>query len=246
MDLIPAIDLLAGNAVRLVKGDYQRQAAFLADPAETVAGWVRAGVGHLHLVDLDGARDGRPQNLEQAIHLMAAARTEGQVTVEFGGGLRSPADLEAVLDSGIDLAVLGTAAIEDPELLDAATARWPGQIGVSLDVRGEKIAVDGWRREGLGSPLTVASSLASSQIAQLIVTDTRRDGTGIGVDPHFLHAFRAAVPSLRLVAAGGIGRVSDLHLVAAAGLDGAVVGLALYDGSLTIEDGLTAVRQPVG
>ncbi len=233
VDLIPAIDLLDGIAVRLVQGDFARRAASVADPAPVVAGWVRAGVRRLHLVDLDGARAGRPVHLDLASRLAATAREVAtHVRIEMGGGLRRLADVGAALDAGMDVAVLGTAAIEDPELLEAAVGRWPDRIAVSIDVRGETVALDGWTRSAAADPVELAVQLSNAGVAQLIVTDVQRDGTRRGPNRELLARIRAAVPGTRLVAAGGIGSATDLRQLAALGVDGAVVGLALVDGSL--------------
>lgn len=248
MELIPAIDLLGGTAVRLVQGDYARRAATVGDPEATVREWVRAGVGWLHLVDLDGAREGRPMNLAAATHLAAAARDEGaDVRVELGGGLRRLADVQGALGAGIDVAVLGTAAIEEPAFAQAAAERWPGRVAVSIDVRDDRVALAGWTRADPGDPAALAKSLARAGIGHFIVTDTRRDGTRGGPNLELLGAVRAAVPGARLVAAGGVGSADDLRALARARVDGAVVGLALVDGSLAIEDALRAAgTRPAG
>ena len=244
MDLIPAVDLLDGIAVRLVQGDFARRAATVDDPTPVIAEWVRAGVRRLHLVDLEGARSGRPAHLELASRLAAGAHEAASgVRVQMGGGLRRLDDIEAALDAGIDVAVLSTAAIEDPELLQAAVGRWPGRIAVSIDVRGETVALDGWTRAAAADPARLATELSGAGVAQLIVTDVQRDGTRRGPNRELLSRIRTAVPRTRLVAAGGIGSTTDLRQLAALGVDGAVVGLALVDGSLGIAEALSAAGQ---
>jgi phosphoribosylformimino-5-aminoimidazole carboxamide ribotide isomerase len=246
VDLIPAVDLLDGMAVRLVQGDFARRAATVADPAPIVAEWVRAGVRRLHLVDLAGARDGRPVHLELAARLSAAAHGAAPgVQVELGGGLRRLEEIEAAFDAGIDLAVLGTAAVEGRELLEAAVARWPDRIAVSIDVRGDQVAVAGWTRGAAADPVQLAREVGGAGLAHVIVTDVQRDGTRRGPNRELLARIRAAVPGTRLVAAGGIATTGDLRELAALRMDGAVVGLALIDGSLTIGDALVAAGQPV-
>jgi phosphoribosylformimino-5-aminoimidazole carboxamide ribotide isomerase len=241
VDLIPAIDLLGGQAVRLVQGDYARRAADVADPESVVRSWVDAGVRHLHLVDLDGARSGRPVNLAVAARLATVAREVGAVRVELGGGLRRLEDVEVAFGAGIDLAILGTAAIENPDLLAQAVARWPGRIAASVDVREASIALDGWTRTSDADAISLAQRLAEAGASQIIVTDTRRDGTGAGPNLELLDRMRAAVPDVRLVAAGGIGSADALRTLATRGIDGAIVGLALVDGSLSVADALEAV-----
>lgn len=241
MDLIPAIDLLDGTAVRLVQGDYARRAASVTDPDEVVRGWVRAGVRWLHLVDLGGARAGRPTELPAARRLAGVARSASpDVRIELGGGLRTLADVASALEV-VDVAILGTAAVEDPAFLAAAVDRWPGRIGVSVDVRGGRVALDGWTREASADLVVLASELAHAGVNEYVVTDISRDGTRRGPNLELLARMRDALPNARLVSAGGIGSVDDLQALAAAGIDGAIVGLALVDGSLLIADALAAV-----
>ncbi len=244
MDLIGAIDLLDGGAVRLVQGDYARVATSVTDPEATVRGWITAGLRHLHMVDLDGARAGRPVNLERAAAIAGAARAETRepVTIELGGGLRALTDVEAAITSGTDLAILGTAAIADPTFLAAACARWPGRLAVSIDVRGDRIALDGWTRDVAADTVDLARVLLGAGARQLIVTDTTRDGTGGGPNLSLLAELRAALPGARLVAAGGVSSADDLRALADIGVDGAIVGLALVDGSLPVGEALDAVR----
>lgn len=241
MELTPAIDMLDGIAVRLVQGDYGRRAASLHDPAPVVREWVRAGVRCLHLVDLGGAREGRPLHLGLARTLASVARESADgVRVELGGGLRRIEDVRAALDTGVDVAILGTAAIEDPGFLAESVARWPGRVAVSIDMRGDRIAFDGWTRERDADPVHLAGELERGGAAHVIVTDVRRDGTRSGPNLELLARMREALPATRLVAAGGIGTVEHLRQLVALGVDGAVVGLALVDGSLRLDDALAA------
>ena len=242
MDLIPAIDLLDGRAIRLVQGDYARRAGLVEEPAVTVAGWVRAGVRWLHIVDLGGARAGRPVHLELAGTLVKAARAvEAEVRVELGGGLRTLDDVGRAFDAGVDLVVLGTAAIENRGFLPACAERWPGRIAVSIDARGERVAIDGWTRSSDVDVSRLAAEMASSGAARIIVTDVERDGTRSGPNRELLGRIRQAIPTTAKVAAGGIGTADDLRGLSALGIDGAIVGLALIDGSLSITDALDAV-----
>lgn len=243
MDLIPAIDLLDGVAVRLVQGDYDRRVAEHDDVEPMVRSWVARGVRWLHLVDLEGARSGYPVHLELAAHLGRTARdVDGEVRTELGGGIRTEADVAAALAEGIDVAILGTAAVEDPMLVERCASRWPGRVAVSLDLRDGRAALDGWLRTDAADPIGLARRFVAAGAAHLIVTDVTRDGTKSGPNLALLETLRTAVPDARLVAAGGIGSAGDLRALAAAGMDGAVVGLALIDGSLEIDSALAAAR----
>lgn len=241
MDVIPAVDLLGGEAVRLVQGDYARRAGTHADPAASVRAWAAAGIRWLHLVDLDGARSGSSANVDRALQLAAAGREVApDLRVQLGGGLRTTDAVARVLDGGVDVAVLSTAALTNGALLDELTARWPGRIAVSIDVRGSAVAVDGWTRAVEGQPDVVAAGLVTRGVATLIVTDVQRDGTRRGPNLDLVSRIRAIAPTARLLAAGGIATTDQLRALSEAGVDGAIVGLALLDGSLPLADALAA------
>jgi phosphoribosylformimino-5-aminoimidazole carboxamide ribotide isomerase len=232
MELICAIDLLDGGAVRLVQGDYDRRVPADADAASLARRFVRAGCRRLHVIDLAGARAGRPTELEGLSSVVAAARAEApDVVVEAGGGLRTRADVEAVLALA-DMAILGTAAIERPGFVRSCAEAAPGRIAASLDLQGGRPALDGWTRAGTDEPLAVGARLLSEGASRLIVTETSRDGTLGGPDLEVLGALRIAFPEATLVAAGGVASLEDLRALDAIGIDGAVVGLALLTGSV--------------
>jgi len=232
MELICAIDLLGGGAVRLVQGDYARRISAETDAPALASRFVGSGCRRLHVVDLAGARDGRPAQLPLLAAIAAAARAaSAEVTVEAAGGLRSQADVDAVLALA-DAAVLGTAAIERPGFLQAAAGRHPGRVIGSLDLRDGRPALDGWLRESTGDPTELARRLLAEGATRLIVTDTRRDGTLSGPNLELLGVLRATLPGATLVAAGGIGSLDDLRALDRIGVDGAIVGLALLTGAI--------------
>jgi phosphoribosylformimino-5-aminoimidazole carboxamide ribotide isomerase len=232
VELICAIDLLDGGAVRLVQGDYDRRISAEHDPVELAQQFVAAGCRRLHVVDLAGARAGRPMQLDLIGRIVAAARDEVPATVvEAGGGLRSAADVSALLDRA-DEALLGTAAIERPEFLRDCASAHPGRIAVSLDVRDGRPALDGWLRTGEPDVVALAQRLYDDGATRIIVTDTTRDGTLAGPNLELLSRLRGALPDAILVAAGGIGSIDDLRAVSDVGCDGAVVGLALLTGAI--------------
>ena len=232
MELICAIDLLDGGAVRLVQGDYDRRVTADAGPADLARRFVAAGCRRLHVVDLAGARAGRPMQLELLGDIAAAARAAApDVVVEAGGGLRCAADVDALLDRA-DEALLGTAAIENAAFLRSCVKAHPGRIAVSLDLRGARAALDGWLRTGAVDAVALARRLLADGASRLIVTDTARDGTLAGPNLELLSRLRAALPGAVLVAAGGIGSIDDLRAISEVGCDGAVVGLALLTGGI--------------
>jgi phosphoribosylformimino-5-aminoimidazole carboxamide ribotide isomerase len=241
MELICAIDLLDGGAVRLVQGDYGRRIDARAGALELARRFVAAGCRRLHLVDLSGARAGHPTQLELIGAVVAGARAAApDVRVEAGGGLRTAADVDALL-AVADEALLGTAALERPGFVRECADRHPGRIGVSLDLRDGRPALDGWLRTGRADPIPLARQLVEAGADRLVVTDTARDGTLTGPNLELLAELRAALPSTTLVAAGGIGSLDDLRALAAIGCDGAVVGLALLNGVIDPAEALAVL-----
>lgn len=243
MDLIAAIDLLGDGARRLRRGDFE-DATEATDAVALVRAWVAAGARRLHVVDLDGARRGEPVALELLTDVVTAARLTGGigVQVQAGGGLRTEEAVASVLARGVDQAILGTAAVERRGFLAGCAARWPGRIVASIDVREGRVAVAGWLREADNSPLEAARRLVDEGAAALIITDVHRDGTLDGPNLEMLAEWRAALPEVRLIAAGGIGSADDVRRVRDLGLDGVIAGMALLSGALRIQDALTAAE----
>jgi phosphoribosylformimino-5-aminoimidazole carboxamide ribotide isomerase len=241
MELICAIDLLAGSAVRLVQGDYDRRIVADATAADLAHRFTLAGCRRLHVVDLEGARAGAPRELALAGTVVRAARAVSpDVVVELGGGLRTAGDVDAAL-AVVDEALLGTAAIEDPEFLRVVAARHPGRIGVSVDLRDGRPALDGWSRTADLDVSGLVGELLEAGASRLTITETSRDGTLAGPGLETLSRLRAAFPAATLVAAGGIGSLDDLRALEAIGVDGAVVGLALLTGSVDPREAVEAL-----
>jgi phosphoribosylformimino-5-aminoimidazole carboxamide ribotide isomerase len=238
MELYPAIDMLGGKAVRLVKGDFDAQTVYDEDPFSAASEWVQQGARRLHVVDLDGARNGQPVNLS---HLRRIA--ELGVPVQFGGGLRTIEAIEQSIEAGAERAILGTAAFTDRELLERALERWPGRVLVSLDVRGGRIATQGWTETVEGSLREVVGLLAKHGARDLVYTDVDRDGMLEGPDlervGRVAHDARGSV-----IYSGGIGALADLEGLAAlaeSALEGVIVGKALYERRFTVEQALAAL-----
>jgi phosphoribosylformimino-5-aminoimidazole carboxamide ribotide isomerase len=234
--LYPAIDMLGGKAVRLVKGDFEAKKVYDEDPLSAAEGWVAQGARYLHVVDLDGAREGAPANIE---HLRRIAN-QLDVPVQFGGGLRSPASIEAVLEAGAGRVILGTAAFTDPNLLEQALERWPGQVLVSVDLRGGRVATDGWTETIEGGSEEVIARLAQRGARELVYTNVDRDGMLEGPDLEEVGRVAAAVPG-QFVYSGGIGALADLEGLVALrvpSLAGVIVGKALYEKRFTVAEAL--------
>lgn len=236
MKLYPAIDMLGGKAVRLAKGDFEAKKVYDEDPLSAAEGWVAQGARHLHVVDLDGAREGAPANIG---HLRRIAE-ELDVPIQFGGGLRSLSAIERVLEAGAERVILGTAAFTDPSLLDQALARWPGHVLVSVDVRGGRVATDGWTETIEGGSEDLIARLAQRGARELVYTNVDRDGMLEGPDLEEVGRVAATVPG-QFVYSGGIGALADLEgllALRAPSLAGVIVGKALYEKRFTVAEAL--------
>jgi phosphoribosylformimino-5-aminoimidazole carboxamide ribotide isomerase len=240
MRLYPAIDMLGGKAVRLVKGDFEEKKVYDEDPFSAASGWVRDGARFLHVVDLDGARAGAPANVE---HLRRIAGELG-VPVQFGGGLRSLTAIEEVLEAGAQRAILGTAAFTDANLLEKALIEWPGKVLVSVDVRGGRVATKGWTQTIDGGSQELIARLGERGASELVYTNVDRDGMLEGPDLKEV-ARVAAVVSGSFVYSGGIGALADLEGLAgldAPSLEGVIVGKALYERRFSVADALLVLN----
>jgi phosphoribosylformimino-5-aminoimidazole carboxamide ribotide isomerase len=236
--LYPAIDIRGGRCVRLIEGDFTRETAFDADPADAARRWADAGAAWLHVVDLDGAKSGVPANRDAVARIRAAV----QIPIQLGGGLRSARDLEAAFDLGIERAILGTGALRDPGLVRDAVARWGAAIAVALDARDGRLATDGWLEQTEASAVDVARALAATGVRHFVVTDISRDGTLTGPNLDGLREVVEAVDAA-VIASGGMSSLADLEATAASGVAGAIIGRALYDGRIDLREALDLVEQ---
>ena len=237
MILYPAIDIRRGRCVRLIEGDFNRETAYDSDPSVAARRWVEAGAQWLHVVDLDGAVEGQPINSEAIANIRAAV----DVPIQVGGGLRSLTDLDDTFRAGINRAILGTVALRDPELVISAVARWGDHIAVALDARDGRLATDGWLGQSDARAIDVAERLARANVGHFIFTDIRRDGTMSGPNLESLGELIERVDA-EVIASGGIASLEDLQAVASIGATGAVVGRALYDGSIDLEEAVDLFR----
>jgi phosphoribosylformimino-5-aminoimidazole carboxamide ribotide isomerase len=241
--LIPAIDIRGGRAVRLVQGDYERELDFDTDPVEAARRWVAAGARWLHVVDLDGAREGSPQNLSCVERIVQAV----SVPVELGGGLRDSVAVGAAIDAGVDRVVLGTAALTNPELVNALIeVHGSERVMVSVDARDGEVAHSGWRERGGTSPADLGREMTGRGVRGFVYTPIEVDGMLSGPS---LAGFRELAEAVvedgaEIVYSGGIGSTEDLAELARQqlpGLGGAIVGRALYEGRFTVAEGQAAL-----
>jgi phosphoribosylformimino-5-aminoimidazole carboxamide ribotide isomerase len=233
-ELIPAIDLLGGKCVRLTQGDYAAATEYDADPAGVAARFAAHGIARLHVVDLDGAKRGEPVNTGAVREILATAKG---VPVELGGGIRTLAGIETWLGLGVERAILGTAALRDPGLVRDAAKRFPGRIGVGIDARGGKVAVQGWLETSETDALALARRFEDAGVAALVYTDIARDGTGAGVNLAETVALARAV-AIPVIASGGVGSLDDVRAARASGVAGLIVGRALYTGAVDLRAAL--------
>jgi phosphoribosylformimino-5-aminoimidazole carboxamide ribotide isomerase len=239
MDVIPAIDLLEGQCVRLYQGDYQQAQTFDENPVEVARQWAEQGATRLHLVDLDGAKAGSPVNLP----VIEAIVRSIDIPVEVGGGLRNRESVANLLKTGVRWAILGTIAVEQPDLVQQLCQEFPGQIIVGIDARNGKVATRGWLETSAVEATELAQQMATAGVAAIIYTDIHRDGTLQGPN---LEALRELVNTVDVpvIASGGMSSVTDLLSLLAlepAGVTGAIVGRALYTGDISLKEALRAV-----
>ena len=244
MNLYPAIDILDGNAVRLVKGDFDAKKVYDEDPLEAARGWTEAGASYLHVVDLDGAKTGAPVNLE---HLRRIAKLG--VPVQYGGGLRSIDALEDALRAGAERVILGTAAFTKPGLLESALKKYrPEHVVVSVDVRGGKVVIEGWTKTADISVREVFARLIERGVQELAYTNVDRDGMLEGPNLEDLVWVAKAAEHGHLIYSGGIGELKDLEHLAKLrtehvldSLIGVIVGKALYERRFTVAEAQAAL-----
>lgn len=226
-EVIPCIDIQRGRAVRLLEGRAEDETVYFEDPLEAAHKWAEGGATWLHLVDLDAAF-GHGDNREVIDRLAGNL----DCRLEVGGGVRDLASAEALLDS-VERIIIGTAAITEPEFLDILLARYePHRIAVSIDARDGLVAVRGWTETSTLSARELARRVSEQGVTHIIYTDIARDGTLLGVDPEPVSLMRSACPHT-LVAGGGVASDADLELYESLGLNGAIVGKALYEGRIT-------------
>ncbi len=242
MILYPAIDLKEGRCVRLLRGDMDKATVFNDDPADQAGRFVRDGFAWLHVVDLDGAIEGRTVNREAVSAILESV----DIPVQLGGGVRTRAQIETWLEAGVSRVILGTVAVREPELVRQAAASFPEQIAVAVDMRAGRVAVHGWVETSDLSAIDLARRFEDAGVAALIVTDIDRDGALEGVNVEAVGAVADAV-SIPVIASGGVASVKDIEALKArpgTPIAGAVLGRSLYAGTILPEAALTAARRP--
>jgi len=238
MLIIPAIDLKDGRCVRLVQGDMDQETVFYENPPEAARHWVAQGARLLHLVDLNGAVQGRPVHRQEVIDICAGL----DIPVELGGGLRSLESVEEAMETGVERVVLGTAAYEDRDFLRSACRKWPGNIVVGIDARMGRVALRGWKEETSMDAVELAIRCEEDGASRIIYTDITRDGTQSGVNIEETRRLAQAV-RIPVIASGGVASLDDIRSLKdleGDGVEGVIVGRALYSGSFTLRDAIAS------
>ena len=238
MILYPAIDLKDGQCVRVLHGDLATATVFNTSPAAQARAWVDAGFSWLHVVDLNGAVEGKAANAAAVQEILQAS----SIPVQLGGGILSTEDIAAWIEAGVSRVILGTVAVRDPEIVRVAARTWPEQIAVSVDVRGGKVAVQGWTEDSDLDAVTVARRFEDVGVAALIITDIDRDGALLGFNVDVFGRIADAL-DIPVIAAGGLASVKDIEALKArpgTPIAGAVLGRALYTGAIGAAEALAA------
>ena len=240
MIIFPAIDIRGGKCVRLYKGDFAQETVF-GEPAEMAKKWQAQGAQYLHLVDLDGARAGRSENLATIKAILEVVA----IPVELGGGIRTMANIEQVIKLGVQRVILGSVAVRDPELVAAACQKYGERIVVGIDAKDGIVAVDGWGVSGDVDVITLAKKMKSAGVRTIIYTDISRDGTLSGVNVEAT-AKLARESGVRVVASGGVRSAADIRALKPYeqdGIEGVIVGKSIYMGTLNLPEALAIAAE---
>jgi len=241
MHIWPAIDLRDGKCVRLVQGDYDRETVFGDDPAAMAVRWVDEGAERLHLVDLDGARDGTPRNLDAIQGVLASV----DVPCQLGGGIRDEEAIATLLEAGLAQLVVGTSALRDPAWFRRMCEQFPERLALGLDARDGLVATSGWTETSATPAAQLARQFSGAPLAAVVYTDIARDGMLQGVNLEEVARMQEVVDA-PLIASGGVTTIDDVSRLTELGVAGCIVGRALYEESLSLPDLLAAARAAAG
>ena len=235
MQIWPAIDVRGGKCVRLRQGDYSQETVYDEDPAQAAARWAQQGAEQLHLVDLDGARDGRSVNREAVRSILQQV----SIPCELGGGIRDEAAIETWLQDGLQRLVVGTQAIKHPDWFRSMCRKYPDRLALGIDARDGRVAVEGWLETSDMAATALAQQFDDEPIAAIIYTDIARDGMLDGPNLEGMAEMKQAVTT-PVIASGGVTRAEDVQQLAELDIDGCIIGRSLYEGTLTLREALEA------
>lgn len=241
MILFPAIDIRNGRCVRLTEGKFECETVFAEDPAEMAVRWAAAGAEYLHVVDLDGALAGQSSNTEVIKRILAKVK----IPVQVGGGIRTLANIENMLALGVTRVILGSVAVRNPELVREACQKFPGQVVVGIDAKNGEVAVEGWGIGGGIGAEELAKKMAAVGVEHIIFTDISRDGMLAGVNVEAT-AELAKASGIKVIASGGVASLADIKALQAReadGIEGCIIGKAIYTGALDLKEALAALKE---
>lgn len=233
MEIYPAMDLFEGEIVRLREGRFEERTVFGSDIAGTARSFREAGAEWIHVIDLEGAKKGFPCHLSVIGTLLDAG-----LRVQYGGGLRTTENLDAAFSAGAERVYSGSLFASDPAGAEAFFSRYGARVIPAVDIRNGRVAVSGWQETADFSPERLVEGLTASGFSLFLVTAVHRDGTGTGPDREMYRRLSTSFPGISVIAAGGISSLKDIHALARDGMAGAVLGRALYDGTMRLEDAL--------
>ena len=237
MFIFPAIDLYAGKAVRLYKGDYAQMTVYSENPLDVAKDFEACGTSHLHMVDLEGARDGTTPNLATVLNIKANT----SLFCEIGGGVRNMEIVDRYMDAGLDRVILGTAAVTDPAFAEAAAKKYPGRIAVGVDLKDGIVAVKGWTEKSSETALAFCKKMQSIGIETLICTDISRDGAMQGTNVELYKALSGKL-NMQIIASGGVSSMEDVRALKTLGIYGAIVGKAYYTGMVDLRKAIEEAK----
>ena len=241
MIIFPAIDIINGHCVRLVKGDFQQETIFAKDPSTMAEKWTAAGAEFIHVVDLDGALAGSSQNLAAISKILSKTN----VPVQVGGGIRTIANIEKLLSLGVNRVILGSVAVKNPGLVKDACRKFPGKIVAGIDAKNGIVAVEGWGVSGNMQALELAKSMGQAGVEHIVFTDIARDGMLEGVNVEAT-AELAAKSGVKVIASGGVAGLSDIEKLkhfAQTGIEGCIIGKALYTGAIDLTAAIELAKE---
>ncbi|MCK4268007.1 MAG: 1-(5-phosphoribosyl)-5-[(5-phosphoribosylamino)methylideneamino]imidazole-4-carboxamide isomerase [Actinomycetia bacterium] len=241
MIVFPAIDILDGACVRLMQGQYDEVTEYAKDPSEMVSRWEEEGASWIHVVDLDGARDGHPVNLSTVEKMVKKAN----VSIQYGGGVRNETDLKTLLDIGVNRVVVGTAMIKDEEFAQTAIKKYGPQLVAGIDAKGGRVSIEGWIEDTNIRAVDLANKLKDMGVARIVYTDISVDGTSQGPSIATTKDLAEAL-GIPVIASGGVSSLWDieaLEMVSEVGIEGVIVGRALYENTFSLAEAIEAAKQ---
>lgn len=239
MRIYPAIDIIDGACVRLVRGDYSKKTKFADDPCKVAKKWESDGGEFIHIVDLDGAKSGTMPNFELICRIAAAVN----VPIEVGGGIRNMEAVEKYLGGGVERVIIGTSALNDPEFVDEAVRRFGGRIAVGIDAKDGMAAVNGWEEVSSVPAVELAKKMSGLGVKNIIYTDIATDGMLNGPNVAAMAEMVSAVPDVNIIASGGVTSAEDVAALRETGVEGAIIGKALYTGRITVAAAMAAANK---